>query len=931
MGKRFRQLTQTATDADLIEGNYFGVDTPNVTKKVPANLIAKQSDVSVLQTKTDNLELFVQQSISASAQLLHGFINGFGFVTSGGVGAAVDKYTTVSASVKSMEIQCVVGDKFVIYGTGGETYRLYAFLDDERKIILVATINKDASDGLLLVAPENTASIVVNIVGDGSLYELSKESNKNANNKFVNDAAVLTKTSIKNVTSGGYIATNGNHGDVVGLTPTVNASYVHQVIPVKQGDRFFVYGACGDSARLWCFVDGENKIVVKYRGGQLDNLTESEIDAPCDGKLIVNFNKSTYDYDILGLDASKASAIILNTADDVEKNCYIYDEQSSYNGYIATNVGVGNAVSYDVVYSTTYTYAVIACVKGDSFFIKGTGGSSPRLWCFVDNSDKVITVADSSVVTGDTGLYLTAPADGKFIYNSSKSVTHIVAKRVPLKEPVVRKLDFLLTSTPVKKDIIDYSMASRGRIVTNVGIGNVVSYDVVVDYAMVNVVRSCSKNDEFYIRGKGGAESRLWCFVDSNDKVVDAAIASLTVSDELKLVAPCDGKFIFNSNISGDPYCKIWWSTNSYVDGRFASIEENVRELQDRVIEFDDEPYSDITDYSADITNFAMTNMMELVNPKFDTLVSEYPSLITKYDAAELVDMEYPRYANGVPAGDPDYRETPAYKLYIYKISDINANVGNTGKWPKKKLFIIGAIHGYEELAGFNLFAYASHILRKPGKDLFALLAKFDIWIMPFVNGYGIIHGGRTNGNGVDLNRNFGTSGWTVHGELGDNDYSGQNPDSEFETQLLEALYSYIQPDFYVDHHCTPHYSSSQIYSITRSEKIWNQSYMALVELSRGLIKFKPAYFGTKYHLFDDSGLYGTLPKSVSMPSDSMGHSQSWFYEHDVESLTLEIMAYINYLNGEVSEQVPFGDDVHVVNEMSLRCQLDYYLRAVMG
>lgn len=43
MGKRFRQLTQTATDADLAEGNYFGLDCSNVTKKLPGNVIAPRS------------------------------------------------------------------------------------------------------------------------------------------------------------------------------------------------------------------------------------------------------------------------------------------------------------------------------------------------------------------------------------------------------------------------------------------------------------------------------------------------------------------------------------------------------------------------------------------------------------------------------------------------------------------------------------------------------------------------------------------------------------------------------------------------------------------------------------------------------------------------------------------------------------------------
>lgn len=50
MGKRFRYLTHTATDSDFVGGNYFGVDTPSITKKVPANRIAKQSSVVELHT-----------------------------------------------------------------------------------------------------------------------------------------------------------------------------------------------------------------------------------------------------------------------------------------------------------------------------------------------------------------------------------------------------------------------------------------------------------------------------------------------------------------------------------------------------------------------------------------------------------------------------------------------------------------------------------------------------------------------------------------------------------------------------------------------------------------------------------------------------------------------------------------------------------------
>ena len=67
MGKRFRQLTQTATDADLVEGNYFGVDTLNVTKKVPANLLAKQSALETTNGNVTTLTTYAQNVVHSIA------------------------------------------------------------------------------------------------------------------------------------------------------------------------------------------------------------------------------------------------------------------------------------------------------------------------------------------------------------------------------------------------------------------------------------------------------------------------------------------------------------------------------------------------------------------------------------------------------------------------------------------------------------------------------------------------------------------------------------------------------------------------------------------------------------------------------------------------------------------------------------------------
>lgn len=67
--KRFSQLTQTATEADLIAGNFLAIDVPGVggaTKKLPAEILAKRCDVSLFFDKTVSIiENFVDVSCTA--------------------------------------------------------------------------------------------------------------------------------------------------------------------------------------------------------------------------------------------------------------------------------------------------------------------------------------------------------------------------------------------------------------------------------------------------------------------------------------------------------------------------------------------------------------------------------------------------------------------------------------------------------------------------------------------------------------------------------------------------------------------------------------------------------------------------------------------------------------------------------------------------
>jgi protein MpaA len=68
-----------------------------------------------------------------------------------------------------------------------------------------------------------------------------------------------------------------------------------------------------------------------------------------------------------------------------------------------------------------------------------------------------------------------------------------------------------------------------------------------------------------------------------------------------------------------------------------------------------------------------------------------------------------------------------------------------------------------------------------------------DIYLVPNLNPDGAARGSRTNGRGVDLNRNF-PSGWRPIGNRGDAQYSGPKPFSEPETRLAARIILALRP-----------------------------------------------------------------------------------------------------------------------------------------
>lgn len=98
------------------------------------------------------------------------------------------------------------------------------------------------------------------------------------------------------------------------------------------------------------------------------------------------------------------------------------------NKYINLSGGVGNAVNMTPSASGSgFCYRIADVAEGDIVSVSGTGGSTPRLWGFIDSENKLLSVANSD--TTATDLRLTAPSNAaKVIINDNTNKTSYVTK-----------------------------------------------------------------------------------------------------------------------------------------------------------------------------------------------------------------------------------------------------------------------------------------------------------------------------------------------------------------------------------------------------------------------------------------------------------------------------------------------------------------------
>lgn len=106
-------------------------------------------------------------------------------------------------------------------------------------------------------------------------------------------------------------------------------------------------------------------------------------------------------------------------------------------------------------------------------------------------------------------------------------------------------------------------------------------------------------------------------------------------------------------------------------------------------------------------------------------------------------------------------------------------------------LLVLGQMHG-DERAGRDTVAWIWRNVRP--------VAGTGIWVLPSMNPDGNVRHTRKNARGVDLNRNWPTSGWT-RTTRGSRYYGGPSPASEPETRAMMRFLDDVRPNYIASIH----------------------------------------------------------------------------------------------------------------------------------
>lgn len=319
--------------------------------------------------------------------------------------------------------------------------------------------------------------------------------------------------------------------------------------------------------------------------------------------------------------AEQANATAINTQDQ---------KLSELEGKVSRELGgeiiLGSPEAGYITPSSTWdaegTHNVVKAYKGMTFTIQASSRAS--IYAFIKSNNIAVPVeyvgitrsvlpAEQSVTIiaeDDCYLYIGRKDNDNLDYTPKSIISSSIVDAINQK---VKNNSEIISDIENKVDAIagvSKEMAPNGIgfVSVNVGIGNPLPTERTTSnsdwrYWIIDVV----PNQNFIITGRGGRDSRLWAFGDSNGNLLDISEASYDVL-ELNLIVPSNAvKLYINSNITLRPDTKVTLY-NEGIENKFTRIERalsetisaNKTEIDNKLTELKEEvngEFTNIYDY----------------------------------------------------------------------------------------------------------------------------------------------------------------------------------------------------------------------------------------------------------------------------------------------------------------------------------------------
>lgn len=307
-----------------------------------------------------------------------------------------------------------------------------------------------------------------------------------------------------------------------------------------------------------------------------------------------------------------------------------YDLEYKVNRELGGEIILGSPEAGYITSSSTWdaggTHNVVKAYKGMTFTIQASSRAS--IYAFIKSNNiaepveyvgitrSVLPAEQSVTITAedDCYLYIGRKNNDNLDYTPksiiSSGIADVINQQVKNNSEIISDIENKVDAiTGSSKEIAPNGI---GFVSVNVGIGNPLPTERTSPnknwrYWIIDVV----PNQKFIITGRGGKDSRLWAFGDSNGNLLDISEASYDVL-ELNLIVPSNAvKLYINSDISLRPDTKVSLYSEG-IENKFTRIE---RELSETISANKTEIDNKLTELKEEV-NGEFTNIYDYIKQR---------------------------------------------------------------------------------------------------------------------------------------------------------------------------------------------------------------------------------------------------------------------------------------------------------------------------